>query len=392
MMVSPTLNEADEENALGGGGGDNDDDDEPTELASPEEAEDGQNKPPAALHSPTENTELASSAVTTVHENVLDLESMKDTVWFLYPDRNRRLSHFWILILLASVIATAGIANDSTATVIGAMIVAPLMTPILGTMLAIVLTDGPNFKFSLLHVLAGAGSAIFIGYIYGLILDDDMISKENNSQVAGRVEPKINDLISALATGAVGTIALVRRDIAGSLPGVAIAISLVPPLCVAGLTLSSGQGHDAGGALLLFGTNFASIMVVGVAVMHFYRITKMARRRRARYQRTAIIVFVLLLGAVAVPLTFTSLYLSHLNEIEDCLQDEISQRLDEAQTGWAVAIVVATRQGGGFGARVTVVGEPPFPAKNELPENNLKELCDVDAVSVSFVPVYNLEF
>jgi len=387
---APPKSEADEENALGGRG-----DDEPTEFTPPNE-EGGQNITAAVQAAVQVAVQAASSAVTTRHENICDLDSMKDSVWFLFPDRNRRLSQFWLLIILASVIATAGVANDSTATVIGAMIVAPLMTPILGTMLAIVLTDTPNFWFSLLHVLAGAGSAILVGYLYGLGLDDDTISKENNINVAGRVEPKINDLISALATGAVGTIALVRRDIAGSLPGVAIAISLVPPLCVVGLTLSSGDGEDAAGALLLFCTNFASIMVVGVAVMHFYRITLMARRRRARYRSTAILVFVLLLGVVAVPLTFTSINISKKNDIENCLQDEINQRFAEAQIGWFVSIVVARAKGGNFGqnfdARVTVVGEPPFPTADEIrPDNNLKELCDVDAISVFFVPVYDLE-
>jgi uncharacterized membrane protein len=79
-----------------------------------------------------------------------------------------------------------------------------------------------------------------------------------NSQVAARVTPRIVDLVAALATRAVGSVALARSDISGTLPGVAIAISLVPPLAVAGLTLESGVPSQSLGAFWLFVTNVAA--------------------------------------------------------------------------------------------------------------------------------------
>src|SRR5262249_18475836 len=80
-----------------------------------------------------------------------------------------------------------------------------------------------------------------------------------NGQVAARVTPRLVDLVAALATGAVGSVALTRPDISDTLPGVAIAISLAPPLAVAGLTLQSAAPHQALGALFLFATNVAAI-------------------------------------------------------------------------------------------------------------------------------------
>jgi len=74
----------------------------------------------------------------------VDVARIRDQVFFEGPERGRRLSRFWTLLLLAAVIASAGVVSDSTATVIGAMIVAPLMTPILGTVVAVVLADAPN--------------------------------------------------------------------------------------------------------------------------------------------------------------------------------------------------------------------------------------------------------
>ena len=93
-----------------------------------------------------------------------------------------------------------------------------------------------------------------------------------NSQVAARVNPRLVDLLAAVATGIVGSVALVRRDISDTLPGVAIAISLVPPLAVVGLTAESGAYSESSRALLLFGTNVAAILTSGIIVMAIYGI------------------------------------------------------------------------------------------------------------------------
>src|SRR5215216_2812568 len=113
-------------------------------------------------------------------------EHMRDAVFFEGPEVRQRSSRFWILITLASIIAAAGVAADSTATVIGAMIVAPLMTPILGTMLSVVLADRTNLIRSLLHVGGGALVAVAIGWLVGLVVVNDVVAA-TNSQVAGRV-------------------------------------------------------------------------------------------------------------------------------------------------------------------------------------------------------------
>jgi len=182
---------------------------------------------------------VESRAVDTEMEAKNTTEHMRDAVFFEGPNVRQRLSRFWILIVLSSIIAAAGVAADSSATVIGAMIVAPLMTPILGTMLSVVLADRMNLTRSLLIVVGGVLTAIAIGWLVGLLVLGDVVAG-NNSQVAGRVHPRLVDLGAAIATGAVGSVALIRRYIFDTLPGVAIAISLVPPLSVVGLTSEAG--------------------------------------------------------------------------------------------------------------------------------------------------------
>ncbi len=201
-----------------------------------------------------------------------DIERMANQTLLNYgPDSGAKLSRFWILSALAGVIATAGVAADSVATVIGAMIVAPLMNPILGTALALVLAIHKEAARSMLAVVLGALLVISIAYLLGTI-DPINIVADENTQVSSRVHPTLIDLIAALATGSVGAFALVRSDVSDTLPGVAIAISLVPPLSVVGLTLQDGKTTEALGALLLFLTNVAAIVFTATLVLLLYRV------------------------------------------------------------------------------------------------------------------------
>jgi len=251
------------------------------------------------------------SAITAV-----DLDRMRNALFFEGPSKGRRLSRFWALLLLAAVIAAAGVISDSTATVIGAMIVAPLMTPILGTVLAVVTADRDNLVRSVSLVVAGALTVVAIGWLMAFLVPTDVVA-DTSSQVAGRVQPHVIDLVAALATGVVGAFALVRDDVGDTLPGVAIAISLVPPLAVVGTTLEAGATGQALGALLLFATNVAAILASGTIVMAVYRVHRTAAAGaqdattttsgvQMVHRRGAFAVIVALVVLVAVPLVATS--------------------------------------------------------------------------------------
>ena len=230
----------------------------------------------------------------------VDLQRMRDQLFFEGPELVRRLTRFWLLLPLSAVIAAAGVVSDSTATVIGAMIVAPLMTPILGVVLGVVLGDGSNLRRCLLLVLTGAIVVVGLAWVLGLFIPYPVVAA-TSSQVASRISPRLVDLVAALATGAVGSVALARSDISDTLPGVAIAISLVPPLAVVGLALESGAFHQALGALLLFVTNVIAILASGILVMGIYRIRQTATGTASRHLLASVVVSILLL-AVMVPL------------------------------------------------------------------------------------------
>ena len=128
-----------------------------------------------------------------------------------------------------------------------------------------------------------------------------------NSQIVSRTAPRLVDLYAALASGAVGAFAMSRKDVANTLPGVAIAIALVPPLAVVGITLSQGAYDDAGGAFLLFLTNFLSILLAGGGVFALLGLSKASMADlKGSARRNAFIVIGLGTLLVIVPLAMTS--------------------------------------------------------------------------------------
>jgi uncharacterized membrane protein len=184
------------------------------------------------------------------------------------------------------------------------------------------------------------------------------VDAATSSQVAGRIHPRVIDLVAALATGGVGAFALVRADISDTLPGVAIAISLVPPLAVVGLTLESGKPHQASGALLLFLTNVAAILLTGLCVMALYRVRRVAiseqRAHRVDTRLATLIVVVAIIG-LAVPLVATSRQLTS----EEMREADVSSVADSWATAhsWEIVAVDTT----GSTVLVRAIGPTPIP-------------------------------
>ncbi|MEM9775587.1 MAG: DUF389 domain-containing protein, partial [Chloroflexota bacterium] len=177
---------------------------------------------------------------------------------------------FYVLIALSAAIAGSGLLLDSPAVVIGAMLVAPLMSPIVGVGLSMVLGDTNFLRTALTAIIRGVLLAVFVGMMIGLArLGVDQLPPE----VLSRTSPSLLDLAVALFSGFAGAYALCYSQAAGALPGVSISAALVPPLVSAGITFTVGVGRilgfgdpgqveqawehliPAGGAMLLFGTN-----------------------------------------------------------------------------------------------------------------------------------------
>lgn len=209
-------------------------------------------------------------------------DEIRDAVYLFTGDVGAKQTRFWLLLVLSAAVATAGIVGDSTATVIGAMIIAPLATPIQGVAVATAYGERAPLLRSAAVVLGAAAVVVALGALLSVILPE-LEPLAENSQVTSRVSPTLVDLAAAAATGLAGAFAVARRDIGDILPGVAIAISLVPPLAVVGVTFAAGAWDDALGALLLFLTNVLAMIVVGAALFLAIGLVR-DRRMRATHE------------------------------------------------------------------------------------------------------------
>jgi len=205
---------------------------------------------------------------------------------------------FAILQSVSVVIAVMGLTTNSAAVVIGAMLVAPLMAPIMGVSASLAMGWGGRAgRTAMLVSLAAAGS-VALAYLLNAAVPGDGITEE----VLARTAPGATDLVIALAAGLAGAYATVRPDISASLPGVAVAVALVPPLATIGVTWQSGENGLATGALLLFVTNLAAIVFAGLVVFPltgFVPVRRMQHvRGRVLFPATGVTAVVVLLTAL----------------------------------------------------------------------------------------------
>ena len=172
---------------------------------------------------------------------------------------------FVALISLSTLIAALGLVRNSAAVVIGAMLVAPLMTPLVGMGFALVQGNDKLIRNALKSVLLGFTVALSIGAVLGLLLSIFSSGTPISPEMYARGAPNLLDLFVALASGVAGAYAMGRPNLISALPGVAIAAALVPPIATAGLALTMGDFVLSGGATLLFFVNIIAI-VLGTAI------------------------------------------------------------------------------------------------------------------------------
>ncbi|GAA4472354.1 DUF389 domain-containing protein [Rhodococcus olei] len=282
------------------------------------------------------------------------LAELDDRLDLAAGDRAAKRSAFWIMLTLAAVIAVAGICGNSTATVIGAMIVAPLATPILGIGLGIATGRAGLVGRSVTVVALGVVLVVALGVVFAQVLPDapDVLT---NSQVLGRTSPNLSDLAAALATGMVGAVAVARRDVGDVLPGVAIAISLVPPLAVVGVCLGSGEPSLALGAFVLFLSNAVALVITATVVLvsaGYAAEAGTGSGRRGAYVTLAVILFL-----VAIPMVLNTLSSLWVKQINDAAQHWLD--------GTPGAYVTGVTWNGDV-ATVSVLGPVDLPPVEEL--------------------------
>ncbi len=227
---------------------------------------------------------------------------------------------YFLMVVLSCSIATFGLVTDSPAVIIGAMLVAPLMSPILGISLATVGGKDRMFRKAGVALIEGVVLALLLSMLWGWIariLPFGYLAQLPH-EVMIRTRPNPLDLLIALAGGAAAAYALAQPRLSATLPGVAIATALMPPVCTVGIGISMGNPNVILGASLLFITNLVTISFAGVLV--FLALGFRPNRVKNSQHRVPRSLFIagLLVLLTAVPLTI--LTMSIVNDARELQQ------------------------------------------------------------------------
>ncbi len=197
-------------------------------------------------------------------------EEREQTLDELFPDDEKiipYLKRFATLMILSTMIAAFGLIANSAAVVIGAMLVAPLMTPMLALAASLMYAQMRRFMGSVTVIILGTLGAIATGWLVSRLAAGTLTAGSLSPELLARTSPSLLDLGIAIAAGLAGGYVLTHKGAGSSLPGVAIAVALVPPLATVGVALEFGAIEFALGALLLYTTNLIAIVLSASIVM-----------------------------------------------------------------------------------------------------------------------------
>jgi len=251
-------------------------------------------------------------------------ETEQEHVVWLAKDTVLPTLDYFVLLIVASLLAIFGLLLNSSAVVIGAMLVAPLMQPIIAMGIALCTARLHLFRKAIVTTLLSVIIVLVVGFIIGLLIAPETPTKE----ILARAYPSLLDAAVALTAGFIGAYATARKDIPAALAGVAIAAALVPPICTVGLSLAVSEPRLALGAALLFVTNLVSITVMAAGVFFWMgmrpaRLDNSARRRRYGLLLASSISLFLLVGMM---LNFT-----HQPSVEQISETRLQALLEPAE-------------------------------------------------------------
>lgn len=213
------------------------------------------------------------------------------------------LYRMMVLTIISTVIATGGLMSDSAAVVIGAMLVAPLMRPVMSAAAAITMGWSKRLHQSLLLITLMAIGVIALSAMLALLSPDTIAMTE---QTLARTRPTFFDLVIALASGVGGAYVLTRKE-SSAIPGVAMAVSLLPPLAACGVLLEHGDNNLAIKAFILFFTNFLAMILAASLTFVVTGVRSVNKRKNIqRFIVSFILLFTVLIGATSVPLFYYS--------------------------------------------------------------------------------------
>jgi len=265
---------------------------------------------------------------------------------------------FFLMVVLSCSIATMGLITNSPAVIIGAMLLAPLMSPLIAIGLAAMSGDSKLLGTAFTTILRGALLAVLLSFLITKIntLLPFISFQELPTEIIARTNPSPTDLMIALAGGLAAAYAMTNPNLSAALPGVAIATALMPPLCTIGIGISIGRWDVAGGASLLFLTNAVTIAFAATLVFFLRGFSVTSSLRNSHRLLSSLLLSALLVILLLVPLSFYSIQFVReasenreihavvIKEVRDTLQADLMEMdVKRSESGLQMTLTVRTR-------------------------------------------------
>lgn len=256
-------------------------------------------------------------------------------------------SVYLVLMFLATLIATLGLFGNSSPVIIGAMILAPLMSPIISLSMGVLRQE----RTLIVNSVKTIGWGVFIGYLCAVFITWLTPLNIANDEILARIRPNLLDLGVAVGSGVAGAYASAKSEIAKTLAGVAIAVALVPPLAVSGIGLGWTDWNIFQGAFLLFLTNLSGMVMAAAMTFLFLGFSPF------RLARRGIVYSLIVVGMISFPLFF--------GFMDMVKENNVISRLNGHEIQGVVLRDISVRSLKPLRITVKIVGEAP-PDKNKL--------------------------
>ncbi|HDN79426.1 MAG TPA: DUF389 domain-containing protein [Chloroflexi bacterium] len=264
---------------------------------------------------------------------------------------------FFVMMGLSAAIASMGLLLSSPAIIIGAMLVAPLMSAVIGLGLGVVQGDLRFLKLTITSVFKGMLLAIIVSLITAFVIP----VRNPTSEIMARTQPTLLDLGVALASGIAGAYAICRKDVSTALPGVAIAAALIPPLATSGIGLALLDWKVTAGAMLLFLTNLVAIATGGGVVFLLLGFGPEARRKtRFRVFERSLVGLGVLLLTIFIILGFLSFNALKHQRLTLIAREVVTEELASSEGTTLEEVGVEEQRGGGLEVTITVRSSSPI--------------------------------
>lgn len=256
--------------------------------------------------------------------NILNLkegeQERKIVLEDVYNNISFRGANLWILAC-AILIASIGLNVNSTAVIIGAMLISPLMGPIVGAGFSLAIYDFSLFKKSGKNLLIATIVSLLVSFIYFFISP----FKDAQSEILARTTPTIYDVMIAFFGGVVGAISITRKEKGNPIPGVAIATALMPPLCTAGYGLATANFSFFAGAMYLYTINCVFIAISTFIIAKLLKYTPHNLKDKKTDDKVKYIIFTITLLMI-IPSSYLAYSLFNEKKFQNTAENFINKK------------------------------------------------------------------